>query len=245
MNLNICHLYPDIMNFSGDHGNVTFLEKRLLWREMEVSVTLNPIGMRRDLSAFDLFFIGGGKHTHTSLIEDLQAIASELRSLIDDGKVFLTISEGFELMAYEFTSSAGISTQLTGILDMKVEAKTDRAVGNCAYEFSDDSLSTTIIAFENHSPSLILGSELTPLARIAVGEGNRTGDSSEGVRYKNFYGCHGHGPLLSKNPAFADFLLKKALERKYGAASLPPLDDSFELSARNVMLKGMKLREVD
>ena len=46
-----------------------------------------------------------------------------------------------------------------------------------------------------------------------------------------------HGPFLSKNPAVADELLRKALEKKYGTVSLSPLDDEFEQSARRSLLR--------
>ncbi len=41
--------------------------------------------------------------------------------------------------------------------------------------------------------------------------------------------------MLPKNPAFADLLLQTALERKYGAAELAPLDDAAELAAHDEM----------
>ena len=49
------------------------------------------------------------------------------------------------------------------------------------------------------------------------------------------FGTYSHGPLLPKNPEFCDFLLKTALERKYGRAELAPLDDKAELFAHDEM----------
>ena len=34
--------------------------------------------------------------------------------------------------------------------------------------------------------------------------------------YKNVIGTYLHGPLLPKNPQICDYLIQKALERKYG-----------------------------
>ena len=68
------------------------------------------------------------------------------------------------------------------------------------------------------------------------GHGNNGEDGTEGVRYKNVYGTYSHGPLLPKNPALCDEILRGALCRKYGAAKLAPLDDSAEEAARQVML---------
>ena len=40
MELNICHLYPDILNLYGDRGNILCMQKRLEWRGIGVTVTV-------------------------------------------------------------------------------------------------------------------------------------------------------------------------------------------------------------
>ena len=40
------------------------------------------------------------------------------------------------------------------------------------------------------------------------GFGNNGEDGTEGARYKNVFGTYSHGPVLPKNPAFADALRK-------------------------------------
>ena len=45
-------------------------------------------------------------------------------------------------------------------------------------------------------------------------------------------GTYLHGPLLPKNPQVCDWLIEKALERKYGQEmKLQPLDDQEEKEA--------------
>ena len=46
MELNICHLYPDILNLYGDRGNILCMQKRLEWRGIDVTVTGVSIGRR-------------------------------------------------------------------------------------------------------------------------------------------------------------------------------------------------------
>ena len=47
----------------------------------------------------------------------------------------------------------------------------------------------------------------------------------------NTFGTYLHGPILPKNPAFADELLRRALRRRGGVDELEPLDDHLELAA--------------
>jgi len=59
----------------------------------------------------------------------------------------------------------------------------------------------------------------------------------EGVNYKNLIGTCRRGSLLPKNPQLCDYLIQKALERKYGSLKLPPLDDSQEQEANTYMVQ--------
>jgi hypothetical protein len=69
-----------------------------------------------------------------------------------------------------------------------------------------------------------------------AGAGNNGEDGSEGAQVYNTFGCYLHGSLLPKNPHFADYLITKALERRYGTVSLPPLEDTIERHAHDVMI---------
>ena len=55
--------------------------------------------------------------------------------------------------------------------------------------------------------------------------------------YKNVIGTYLYGPLLPKNPEVTDWLLIKALERKYGEVTLAPLDDSVEKAGNEYICK--------
>ena len=80
-----------------------------------------------------------------------------------------------------------------------------------------------------------LGGGVQPLGQVLAGFGNNGEDGTEGARYRNVFGTYSHGPLLPKNPALCDFILLTALQRKYGAAELSPLDDAAELAAHDEM----------
>ena len=84
---------------------------------------------------------------------------------------------------------------------------------------------------------------MRPFGKVLSGFGNNGQDRKEGVIYKNVTGTYLHGPLLPKNPHVCDYLLKNALERKYGNSELSPLDDTQEYEANQYMLKRLKVSE--
>ena len=60
------------------------------------------------------------------------------------------------------------------------------------------------------------------------GHGNAD-DGNEGLIYKNVIATSVSGPLLPKNPQISDYLLERALSRKYKEeVHLDPLPDELE-----------------
>ena len=82
------------------------------------------------------------------------------------------------------------------------------------------------------------------MGKVIKGFGNNGKDQTEGAIYKNSFGSYFHGPILPKNPEFADFLIKLALEKKYGVSpsvNLSPLDDYLEIKARKSIAKRLDI----
>lgn len=100
MELRICHLYPDVLNLYGDRGNILCMEQRLRWRGIEAVTAQVPIGEPLDAAAYDLFFIGGGQDFEQEvLLADLRgAKTQQIRSAIEDGKTFLAICGGYQML---------------------------------------------------------------------------------------------------------------------------------------------------
>lgn len=238
MEIRICHLYPDVLNLYGDRGNIACMRRRLEWRSIGCTVTELPLGTADDLTGYDLFFIGGGQDfEQTVLLSDLNAgRGGNIRAAAEDGKTFLCVCGGYQLLGRGYRTAEGEWCDYTGILDFTTEGSPDRMIGNYAFRLGPESGGSVVIGFENHGGRTRLGPGVTPLGAVLKGYGNNGQDGTEGVRYKNVYGTYSHGPVLPKNPAFCDHILSGALVAKYGRAELMPLDDSAEEAARRSML---------
>ena len=237
MELNICHLYPDVLNLYGDGGNIMTLTRRLRWRGIEARVTRAPIGSPASLTGADFVFIGGGQDFEQQvLLEDLhRGRDREIKAAIEDGLPFLTICGGYQMLGSYYETYDGQRCDFIGALDLYTVGSKTRMIGNYKFQCTPEAGGSVIVGFENHSGKTHLGSGVKPLGKVLAGYGNNGEDGTEGAHYKNVFGSYSHGPMLPKNPAFADFLLAAALERKYGRAELAPLDDSAELAAHDEM----------
>ena len=100
MELNICHLYPDILNLYGDRGNIITMRRRLEDRGIRVSIEECSIGQPLDIDKYDIFFIGGGQDFEQEvLLRDLAAgKGRDIRSAGEDDKVFLAICGGYQML---------------------------------------------------------------------------------------------------------------------------------------------------
>lgn len=230
MELRIGWLYGYEMNIYGDRGNVMALAQRARWRGIGVAVETVGIGEPLDAGQFDLFFWGGGQdREQIAVAADLQGPkGAALKTAVEDGVPVLAICGGYQLLGHYYRPFD--SDDLPGIsaIDITSEAGSERFIGNVVVEteeFGD------LVGFENHSGLTFLGPEARPLGRVKVGHGNNGRDGQEGVRQHNVVGCYMHGALLPKNPGLADWLISTALDRKYGAVTLPPVESRLEEAA--------------
>ena len=235
MELNICHLYPDILNLYGDRGNILCMKKRLEWRGIGVNVDEVSIGQKLDAKKYDLLFIGGGQDFEQEvLLPDLRGEkTAELKAAIEDGLPVLAICGGYQMLGQYYKTWDGVQCDFTGAIDVYTVGSKQRMIGN--YMFTCEELGCEVVGFENHSGKTYLGAGVRPLGKVLEGYGNNGEDGTEGARYKNVFASYSHGCLLPKNPKLADLILKTALTRKYGDVTLDPLDDALETAAHAYM----------
>ena len=232
----ICHLYPDLLNLYGDRGNIICLRQRLAWRGIDAEVLEVPVGEKADLTKCDLIFIGGGQDFEQEvLLPDLRSGKDcELKAAIEDGKTILAICGGYQMLGSYYETWDGVRCDFINAIDYYTVGSKKRMSGNFAFECLPESGGSTVVGFENHSGKTYLGSGVKPLGKILAGGGNNGEDGGEGVRYHNVFGTYSHGPVLPKNPELCDFILQTALSDRM---ELTPLNDQAELAAHDAMLK--------
>ena len=134
--LKICHLYPEVLNLYGDRGNILCMTKRLQWRGIRTEVTRVGIGDGTALADFDLFFIGGGQDFEQEvLLEDLKAgKGEEICAAVKDGKTFLTICGGYQMMGHYYQTYDGVKCEFLGAADFYTVGGEKRMIGNYAFQ---------------------------------------------------------------------------------------------------------------
>lgn len=236
MIIRIAHLYPDMLNLYGDRGNIIALTERMKARNIEVITDQITMGKSFNADNYDILFVGGGQDFEQDvLLDDLKKGKDlEIKKAIESGKVFLAICGGYQMLGKYYKTYDGKKLEYMGALDFYTEGKEERMIGNYAFKTKEG---IEIVGFENHSGRTYLGKNVEPLGKMIKGYGNNGEDGTEGVRYKNTFGTYSHGPILPKNAQFADLMISKAVENKYGKTELIPLDDTLELKAQQQVMK--------
>lgn len=239
MELNICHLYPDLLNVYGDVGNILILKDRAESRGIKVNVINISLKDNFKSDDMDIVFFGGGQDYEQSIVsDDLKTNKrEELLKYVEDGKVLLAICGGYQLLGKYYRAPSGEKLEGLDILDIYTEGGDTRFIGNTV--IYNEETKETYVGFENHSGRTYINN-LKPLGKCIYGYGNNGEDGYEGCIYKNTFCTYFHGSLLSKNPELADRMLYLALSKKYGDIELSKLDDTFPLKAKESIINRFK-----
>ena len=248
--LTIGWLYPELMSTYGDRGNILILQKRCTMRG--IGCTVMPIDFKtvaEDMEKIDMLFGGGAQDRQQGiLIDDLRVHKGPvMKRLIDSGIPGLFVCGSPQLLGHYYMNGDGETLVGLDIFDMETKhfgKNKPRCIGNMVYEI-DSAFAVpglpfrpTVVGFENHGGRTYLGKQVTPFGHILVGNGNNGEDQTEGAVYKKCIATYSHGPLLSKNPHIADWLIHEALEKKYKkTVHLTPFDDTLAWKAHEVMLQ--------
>ena len=144
--------------------------------------------------------------------------------------VVIAVCGGYQLLGKYYQTDDGLIEGLE-LVDLYTEQKEGRLISNIVLK--SDLFDLPVVGFENHGGRTFIGAN-KPFGKVLYGNGNDGESGYEGVVYKNVIGTYLHGPLLPKNPQVADYLIRKALERKYNRPmELKALDDSEEKGAND------------
>jgi CobQ-like glutamine amidotransferase family enzyme len=240
MKIRVGHLYPDYLNIYADRGNIAVLARRAAARGHALDV--QAIGRDDGVPAgIDLFYVGGGQDKEQALIApDLAAKAEALSAAVEADTAVLAVCGGYQLLGRFYRDLGGEELPGAGILPLYTVAGERRMIGDvlldCAWA------GETLAGFENHAGRTILDPGAEPLGRVVDGFGNDGSTGFEGCRYRKVYGSYLHGPLLPRNPWFADRVLSDALAHAGGRPELAPLDDQLEHDAHLVSAERARAR---
>lgn len=225
--LNIAHLYGDLMNTYGDNGNILMLKYVAEKLDCQVQVDIVSMADPFDKDFYDIAFFGGGQDFEQSILaKDLPNKKENVADFIENNGVILAICGGFQLLGQYYVEAGGRKIDGLGILGHYTLNQTNnRYIGDI--KIHNEEFNETYYGFENHQGRTFLAADQKPLGKVVYGNGNNKEDGGEGMHYKNVFASYFHGPILSRNPRLAYRLVTTALYKKYGSEILLPSYDEI------------------
>jgi CobQ-like glutamine amidotransferase family enzyme len=243
--IRVGHLYPEYLNIYADRGNIAVLRHRTGGRGLELAVETVSVGDELRPGEHDLLYIGGGQDREQALIApDLAAKGEAMREAVADGAAVLAVCGGYQLLGRFYRGRSGAELPGAGVFPLHTVAGERRMIGDCLLECElERGERRTLAGFENHAGVTRLDGNAEPLGRVVAGFGNDGESGFEGIRVGAAVGTYLHGPLLPRNPWFADWLLERALEHRLGEpVELEPLADELEQQAHRVSAERARSR---
>ena len=238
--IDIVSLYYNDMNIYGDTGNLLIMARRLYLKGFEPIIHPYNPGDEWPEHA-DVILGGGGQDSGQRNIQsDLHMRAGLLRDLASKDIPMLMICGMYQLFGKSFETIGGDIIPGISVFDAVTIGKKERLVGNLV---ENSARFGTLAGYENHSGQTYLSGTTVPLGNVRSGVGNNSEEKTEGAVFHNVIGTYMHGPILSKNPGVADFLIHSAVDNRYGEGAFQQVhEDGVELDKLNVL--AAKAREI-
>ena len=235
MTLTIVALLPGLQNTNGDAENAAVLAMRAEWAGLDARVV--AVDAAGDLPEHvDVIVLGSGSDSSLEAgREALLTMHDELRTWGTEGVPILAVGTGWELLSWGIERRDGSGIEGLGILPGRAVPSRSRVTGDLIVASPRFGL---LVGFENHARDYV-GAEGSPLGRVRAGSGNGRDSAQEGVVMGSVIGTHLHGPVLAKNPAFADQLLGLAAARagfEYAPGPHASIVDGYAAAAREAQL---------
>ena len=204
-------IHNELLGTYGDRGNAEILEFR--GRYLGITVDILDVGYEDPIPTNgDIYLLGGAEDSAQKLsLQALEKNMETINAVIERGAVFLAVCAGFQILGNSFYAD-GKEHRGLGLLNVDSIPGDKRYVGDIKVKYLGMDLELT--GFENHAGKTILGNGAQPFSKVESGFGNGDG-KFDGAINGNIFGTYLHGPILARNPEFADLLLNRAVGRKF------------------------------
>ena len=212
MKATILYLYHDFMNLYGDNGNVRILEKRLKDQGFDVE-TVRKTVTDEDIAfdGVDLIYCGSGTESRRAVATaHLKRFEKAFKSAVEAGTPVLFTGNSWGMLGKSITTLQNEKIEGLGMFDfdLKEEIK-KRFTGDCVA--TAEGFEKSFIGFINKCDVIEGFSGYMFKIVKTIGQ---IPYEADGVRKKNLFGVSMIGPVLVKNPFFADHLVKVINERR-------------------------------
>lgn len=216
--IKILHLYYDLMNLSGEDGNMVAIRDYLDNQSVKYEIDELSIKDKIDFNKYSLIYIGNGSRESQELArQDILKYQFQLKKLFKD-KLIIATGNSFELFGESIDNKECLSLLPFKTLYLKDYVVEEKVIEN------NEVINSPIIAFVNRN------SEAKIKDHFFI--------NKDGIHVNDFYGTYFLGPLFIRNP----YLLNRFMEKLFKKNDLKIKNDykNVDILAYNEYIKNYK-----
>ena len=240
MQLNILHLFPEMMSLYGEYANLAVLRRRLETLGVQVTITAVGCDDAPDFSAVDMIYMGAGtERSQKAALKKLLPHADALKTAAERGALILFTGNAMPMLGKTITDASGKSFDALALADFTTQ-ESDKRIGEDVIAAST-LWDAPAVGFMNKC-SVTTGITTPLFSALSLGFGNETAGGAEGYAAGNILATHITGPVLVKNPMFTDLVIRRLFAAKGWTLpeQLPKLP--HEQEAYDVTLRELQAR---
>ena len=181
--IKVLHLYHDLMNLSGDNGNMVAIKDALERQKVNYTIDRLSIGDKIDFNKYNLIYVGNGSREN----QELARIELQLNKIFKN-KLIIATGNALELFGKTIDNKECLNLLPFKTMYLKEYVVEEKIVHS-------DELDMDIIEFINRNSESSINKDFFI--------------DNNSIHVNNFYGTYALGPLLIRNP----LLLNKFIER--------------------------------
>lgn len=210
--IKIAHLYYDLMNLYGEHGNVLALKKHLEAHKIKTIIHYLSLEDKINFDNYDIFYIGSGSANSFQLVrENILKYKDNIKDALKRKKFFIVTGNAIDLFGRSYNDLKENDLETLDLFNYETFETDFRIVGEQVYKFSK--IDEEVIGFQNRNTVLKFVKE-KHLFEVKNGTGYIPKAIVEGIKKDNFYGTYLLGPILIRNPFFTEYLVEQIIKQK-------------------------------
>jgi CobQ-like glutamine amidotransferase family enzyme len=191
--IKILHLYYDLMNLSGEDGNMVAIRDYLDNQGVKYEIDNLSIKDKIDFNKYSLIYIGNGSRESQELArQDILKYKYQLKKIFND-KLIIATGNSFELFGESIDNKECLKLLPFKTLYLKDYVVEEKVIDN------NDVINSPIIAFVNRNSE----------AKIK----DNHFINKDGINVGDFYGTYFLGPLLIRNPYLLNYFMEKLFKK--------------------------------
>lgn len=205
--IRVAWMYPDVLNLHGGRGDLMAIMHFACL--LDVPCEIRRVDALTEEIPFDwadlLYFTSGDLSAMADINRALVPQAEAFRAFAARGGMIVAIGSSGSALAKKTTFRDGSVSEGTGLLNMEMTQRTNSFGDDLWLETADG---LEILATQVTMTDVTLGEGQAPFGKLLYGRGN-CGDGLEGAQSGGVIFTHCLGPVLTKNPRFTEWLIKR------------------------------------